>query len=62
MIRKKPPVMKPPKEFPPSRKSRQVSSIIPPVPKCDVDKLLMIEASKRQPALPASPGCKFIIT
>lgn len=55
MTRKKPESPRPVKEFIPPRKSRQVSSNIPPVPKCDVDKLLMLEAARPARSLTGTP-------
>lgn len=52
IIRKKPEVVGPHREIPPPRKERKISSTVPAVPKCDVDKLLNLSSSKQQPMLP----------
>ncbi|XP_067950001.1 X-ray radiation resistance-associated protein 1-like [Watersipora subatra] len=43
LVRKKPAVIAPPKEFPQPARNRKVSSLVPPVPKCDVEKLIALE-------------------
>lgn len=53
LVRKQPKAPKPVREFPPARRNRQVDLNIPPVPKCDVEKLLSIEAMKKE-SLPSA--------
>ncbi|XP_013397542.1 X-ray radiation resistance-associated protein 1 [Lingula anatina] len=54
VVRKKPqPAIKPHVEVP-QKASRKVKTVVPPIPRCNVDELLALEAPKRMRSLPSS--------